>query len=115
MTRQRMKAAVYDAAGGPEVLCYTCVDMPPCGPDQVLVRVGAISIEGGDLLHRANLAPEAPNHIVGFAAAGEIVEVGSAVTDRRVGQRVATRGAGRFPCRVPRRARQRHLDRPGWR
>ncbi|MFC3469390.1 zinc-binding alcohol dehydrogenase family protein [Massilia oculi] len=90
MTRQRMKAAVYDAAGGPEVLRYTGVDMPPCGPDQVLVRVGAISIEGGDLLHRANLAPEAPNHIVGFAAAGEIVEVGSAVTDRRVGQRVAT-------------------------
>lgn len=90
MTKQRMKAAVYDTAGGPEVLRYTDVDMPPCGPDQVLVRVGAISIEGGDLLHRANMAPEAPNHIVGFAAAGEIVEVGSAVTDRRVGQRVAT-------------------------
>jgi len=85
-----MKAAVYDTAGDPDVLRYTDVAMPPCGPDDVLVRVGAISIEGGDLLHRANMAPEAPNHIVGFAAAGRIVQVGSAVTNRRVGQRVAT-------------------------
>jgi NADPH:quinone reductase-like Zn-dependent oxidoreductase len=90
MTKQRMKAAVYDTAGEPEVLRYVDVDMPSCGADQVLVRVGAISIEGGDLLHRANMAPEAPNHIVGFAAAGRIVQVGSAVTNRRVGQRVAT-------------------------
>jgi len=90
MTKDRMKAAVYGSAGGPDVLRYADVDLPRCGPHEVLVKVGAISIEGGDLLHRANVAPAAPNHIVGFAAAGEIVAVGSAVVNRRAGQRVAT-------------------------
>jgi len=90
MTTGRMKAAVYDTAGEPEVLRYADVEMPSCGPDEVLVRVGGISIEGGDLLHRAHMQPAAPNHIVGFAAAGEIVEVGSAVSGRQVGQRVTT-------------------------
>jgi len=101
---QQMKAAVYDTNGGPEVLRYTDVDLPACGPDEVLIKVRAISIEGGDLLHRAQMAPETSGHIVGYAAAGEIVEVGAAVADRQVGQRVTAgmlEGSHAEFCAVP--------------
>ena len=45
-----MKAAVYYQAGGPEVFRYEDVPDPEPGPDGVLVRVEAISVEGGDTL-----------------------------------------------------------------
>jgi NADPH:quinone reductase-like Zn-dependent oxidoreductase len=48
-----MKAAVYYHRGGPEVLRYQDVPDPAVPVDGVLVRVQAISIEGGDTLHRA--------------------------------------------------------------
>jgi len=44
---------VYYAPGGPEVLRYEDVPDPELTDDGVLVRVEAISIEGGDTLHRA--------------------------------------------------------------
>jgi NADPH2:quinone reductase len=49
-----VKAAVYYQAGGPEVFRYEDVPDPEPAPDGVLVRVEAISIEGGDTLHRAS-------------------------------------------------------------
>ncbi len=45
-----MKAAVYDNPGPPSVLVFADVPDPVCGPDEVLIKVEAISIEGGDLL-----------------------------------------------------------------
>lgn len=87
-----MKAAVYDLNGAPEVLRYADVPDPACAPDGIVIRVEAISIEGGDLVNRAGTAPPHPAYVGGFAAAGEIIEVGSSVTDRRVGQKVATVG-----------------------
>lgn len=87
-----MKAAVYDQAGLPDVLRYADVPDPQCGPDDILVRVEAISIEGGDLVHRAGSVPPHPAYVGGFAAAGTIVAVGASVTDRSIGQRVATVG-----------------------
>jgi NADPH:quinone reductase len=47
-----MKAAVYDNPGPPFVLMYADVRDPVCGPYEVLVRVEAISIEGGDPINR---------------------------------------------------------------
>ena len=47
-----MKAAVYYEAGGPEVFRVEEVPDPVIGPDDVLIRVEAVSIEGGDTLHR---------------------------------------------------------------
>lgn len=85
-----MKAAVFDKPGGPEVLRYANVPDPPCPRDGVLIRVEAIAIEGGDLINRASMAPAAPSHVVGYAAAGEIVAVGPEVQDRQVGQKVAS-------------------------
>ncbi|MFC7555250.1 zinc-binding alcohol dehydrogenase family protein [Pseudoroseomonas wenyumeiae] len=83
-----MKAAVYDAAGEPQVLHYRDVADPPCPPDGVLIRVEAISIEGGDLINRASTPPPSPGYVLGYASAGEVVAVGPQVRDRFVGQRV---------------------------
>jgi NADPH2:quinone reductase len=90
-----MKAAVYYQNGGPEVLKYEDVPDPVCHPKGVVIRVEAVSIEGGDTLNRWRGALTSKPHVVGYQAGGEIVEVGSDVTDLRVGQKVTTvYGAG---------------------
>ena len=83
-----MKAAVYYETGGPDVLRYEDVPDPTLGPGGVLVRVAAISIEGGDTLNRLGGDMPATPHIVGYQCAGTIVAVGDGVTDRIEGQRV---------------------------
>lgn len=50
-----MKAAVYDVEGAPGVLKYADVPEPVTGPDDILISVEAISIEGGDLINRLSL------------------------------------------------------------
>ena len=88
-----MKAAVYYQNGGPEVLRYEELPDPVCPPDRLLVRLRAISIEGGDTVNRAIGPLTARPHVVGYQAAGEIIEVGSAVQGFSVGQLVTTTGA----------------------
>src|SRR6202044_1042772 len=88
-----MKAAVYYQNGGPEVLKYEDVPDPECHPKGVIIRVEAVSIEGGDTLNRWRGALRTNPHVVGYQAAGEIIEVGSEVAGLRVGQRIATVGA----------------------
>jgi NADPH:quinone reductase len=85
-----MKAAAYDEAGGPHVLRYRDVADPPCPPDGVIIRVEAVSIEGGDLINRASMTPPSPGYVLGYAAAGEVVAVGPRVRDRSVGQKVTS-------------------------
>jgi NADPH2:quinone reductase len=83
-----VKAAVYYETGPPEVFRYEDVPDPVCRPGCVLVAVEAISIEGGDTLHRAGgIMPGTP-HIVGYQCAGTVREVADDVSDRHVGQRV---------------------------
>jgi NADPH2:quinone reductase len=85
-----MKAAVYDTTGGPEVLRYDDVPDPELHPSEVIVEVGAVGIQGGDLLHRqGGEMPSAP-HIVGYQAAGVIREIGAEVTHLSPGQAVVT-------------------------
>jgi NADPH:quinone reductase-like Zn-dependent oxidoreductase len=83
-----MKAAVYDHPGPPTVLRYADVPDPVGGPNDVLIVVKAISIEGGDLINRRS-TQQPSQWIVGYAAAGTILSVGESVRDRTVGQRVS--------------------------
>src|SRR2546428_12681920 len=83
-----MKAAVYYETGGPEVFRYEDVPDPLCDASGVVIDVGAISIEGGDTLHRAGGEMAARPHIVGYQCAGVIRAVGEQVSDRKVGHRV---------------------------
>ncbi len=88
-----MKAAVYYENGDPSVLKYEKVADPECHPKGIVIRVEAISVEGGDVLNRWRGALTARPHVVGYQAAGEIVEVGAETGDLKVGQKVATVGA----------------------
>ncbi len=90
-----MKAAVYDEIGGPDVLRYDDVTDPVVRPGGVVIEVGAVGVQGGDLLHRqSGEIPSAP-HIVGYQAAGVVREVGEGVERLAVGQPVvATMFAG---------------------
>ena len=84
-----MKAAVYYETGGPEVFRYEEVPDPVCQPDGVLIEVKAVSVEGGDTLHRAGGELASRPHIVGYQCAGTVREVGEKVRDRVPGQTVA--------------------------
>lgn len=85
-----MKAAVYYENGAPGVLRYEDVPDPACLANGVVIKVEAVSIEGGDTLNRLGGTLATRPHIVGYQAAGTIIEVGSEVTDLKVGQRVTT-------------------------
>lgn len=84
-----MKAAVYDENGPPGVLREEVLPDPVPGPRDVLLRVQAISIEGGDILHRRGVPPPSARHVVGYQAAGVVEAVGPQVRSVRPGQRVA--------------------------
>ena len=87
-----MHAAVYYETGSPDVFRYEEVPDPTPGPAEILVRVEAISIEGGDTLNRLGGALNAVPHIVGYQCAGTVVAVGEEVTRFAVGDRVVTVG-----------------------
>ncbi len=87
-----MKAAVYYQTGGPEVFRYEEVPDPGMGPGDVLIRVEAISIEGGDTLNRLGGAMSGSPHIVGYQCAGTVLSIGEQVTAVTPGDRVVTVG-----------------------
>jgi acryloyl-coenzyme A reductase len=88
-----MKAVVFHEYGGPEVLRYEDVPIPEPGAGEVLIRVGACSLNRGpDAMVRSGsfgLQGISLPHVCGADPAGEIVQVGDGVTDVAVGQRVA--------------------------
>ncbi len=87
-----MKAAVNHEPGAPDVLRYEDVPDPVPGDGDVLVRVEAVSIEGGDTLARGDGDTGGAAHVVGYQAAGTVLGVGSAVTGYHEGDRVVTVG-----------------------
>ena len=87
-----MKAAVYYQTGGPEVFRYEEIPDPVIGPTDVLVRVEAVSIEGGDTLNRMGGDIARAPHVVGYQCAGTVVEVGPEVSGFAEGDRVVTVG-----------------------
>ena len=89
-----MKAIRVHEYGDENVLKYEDVADPAIGPDGVLVRVRAASINRGDLSRRSGANATAPLTeplIIGWDVAGDVVEVGSEVENIRVGQRVVVR------------------------
>jgi NADPH:quinone reductase-like Zn-dependent oxidoreductase len=88
-----MRAATYDRFGGPEVLEVRDVDDPPVGPDTVLVRTAATSVNPVDWKVREGYLQGAfPHHlpiIPGWDVAGVVEAVGPAVvTGLEVGDEV---------------------------
>ena len=87
-----MKAAVYYEPGGPEVFRYEDVPDPVVGPGEVLIRVEAVSIEGGDTLNRLGGDLTRTPHIVGYQCAGTVIDTGAGVEGFGRGDRVVTVG-----------------------
>lgn len=88
----RMRAALFDAYGPPEVLYEGTLPIPTIGPRDVLVRNRACTVNGGELFLRAGrLQPLSGRRFpfpLGVDFVGEVAAVGSAVTTTRVGERV---------------------------
>jgi NADPH:quinone reductase-like Zn-dependent oxidoreductase len=92
-----MRAVVHDRYGPPEVLRIEEVERPVPKEDEVLVRVHATTVNRTDchvrgakpFFWRFFLGLRRPkNRLSGSDFAGEVVEVGSAVTELAVGDRV---------------------------
>ena len=88
-----MKAVYMTEHGDADVLQYGDMPEPEIGPNDVKVRVRAASLNRLDVYTRAGVRGtrrrnfDSP-HVLGGDAAGEIVEVGSEVRGREIGQRV---------------------------
>ena len=88
-----MRAAVYDEFGDADVLAVREHPEPPVGPDTVLVRVRAVSVNPVDWkIRRGRLQGAYPHHlpiIPGWDVAGVVEAVGPAVvTGVRTGDEV---------------------------
>lgn len=83
-----MKAAIYPGHGQPIVI-ETLPDPQP-GPNDVLIKVDRCGICGTDLsMTKGGMWDYGPNSQFGHEYAGEIIDVGSNVTDFRKGERIA--------------------------
>jgi NADPH:quinone reductase-like Zn-dependent oxidoreductase len=91
-----MRAARYDRYGPPEVLYEGIAPRPGAGPGEVLVRVHASSVNGGELLGRAGrvrvvtdlVKPRGFPKGVGIDFTGEVEALGRGVSDLAIGDRV---------------------------
>ncbi|WP_327104831.1 alcohol dehydrogenase catalytic domain-containing protein [Nonomuraea glycinis] len=90
MMDMKMKAGVVRRFGGPDVVEIDDVPRPVVGDGDVLVRLRAAGLNRADVTVReGRFAEQQPLPIIlGVEGAGDVVEVGSAVTTLRPGQRV---------------------------
>jgi NADPH2:quinone reductase len=87
-----VKAAVYYETGDTDVFRYEDVPDPTVGGNEILVKVDAISIEGGDTLNRLGGDMNRMPHVVGYQCAGTVIAAGEQVTGFAVGDRAVTVG-----------------------
>jgi NADPH2:quinone reductase len=78
--------------GGPEVLQWEEVDVPPPGPGEVTLQQEAVGLNFIDIYVRTGLYPAPLPTGLGQEGAGVVTAVGAGVTDLRVGDRVAYAG-----------------------
>lgn len=106
MSQAQMQQVIISEVGGPEKLAYETVTIPTAQAEEVLVKVHAFGINRPDILQRQGLypMPKDVTSVPGLEVAGEIVAVGTAVTQFKVGDKVCglTNGGGYAEyCVVP--------------
>ena len=85
------RAARMTAHGGPEVIEWIDIDVPPPGPGEVRFRSTAVGLNFIDTYHRRGIYPVALPSGLGLEAAGVVEAVGDGV-DYQIGDRVASFG-----------------------
>jgi NADPH2:quinone reductase len=83
-----MKAIGYESAGPVDTLGYLEAPRPQIGPRDLLIAVKGVSVNPVDVKLRANAKPEAGVKILGFDAAGIVVETGPDVANYKLGDEV---------------------------
>jgi NADPH:quinone reductase-like Zn-dependent oxidoreductase len=85
-----MRAVIFRAHGGPEVLEHTEVSDPKPGPGQILVRVRACSVNRLDIWIRQGIPAYSISlpHISGCDVAGTVEQVGAGVAHPKPGEAV---------------------------
>lgn len=78
--------------GGPEVLQWEEVELPPPGPGEVTIQQEAVGLNFIDIYVRTGLYPATLPSGLGQEGAGVVTAVGAGVTDLRVGDSVAYAG-----------------------
>jgi len=91
-----MRAIVFDTPGAEDVLHLGDAPAPALGPDDLRIRVRATAVNRADLLQRQGMYPPPPgaSPILGLECAGEVADVGAAVSGWRVGERAMALLAG---------------------
>jgi putative PIG3 family NAD(P)H quinone oxidoreductase len=92
----RMTAIEIGTPGPPQALRPASRPVPQPGPQEVLIRVAAAGINRPDVLQRkgAYPPPAGVTDIPGLEVAGEVVRVGSGVSEPAIGARVCALVAG---------------------
>ena len=88
-----MKAIRFSKTGGPEVLDYVDVDLPPPARGQARVKHTVVGVNFIDTYHRTGLYKLPLPSGLGSEAAGVVEALGEGVTSLKVGERVAYAGA----------------------
>jgi len=98
MLPDRMNYIEAIREGEPDVLRLTTGPVPQPKPHEVLIRVFAAGINRPDVLQRKGLypPPRSASPVIGLEVAGEVVALGQAVTELKLGDRVCalTDGGG---------------------
>ncbi|MBS0277039.1 MAG: quinone oxidoreductase [Proteobacteria bacterium] len=87
-----MKAIRIHETGGPDVLRYEDVELPPPGKNEVRVRHTAVGVNFIDTYHRSGLYKLPLPTGIGGEAAGTVEALGDGVTTLKPGDRVAYAG-----------------------
>ncbi len=95
-----MHAIQVSEHGGPEVLRYVEVPDPRIGPGQLLVDTEAIGVNFRDTYERSGVYPHEVPYIPGGEGTGVVAEVGSEVSDFKVGDRVVWMNSGNYAEKV---------------
>ncbi len=93
---ETMKAAGFDAPGGPEVFRLEELPVPSPGEGQVLVKVAHAGVNRPDVIQRTGFYPPPPGAslICGLEISGEVVACGAGVEPAMLGQKVSALVAG---------------------
>ncbi len=89
------RIARIERTGGPEVIEWAEVELPPPGPGEVRIRQTAVGLNLIDTYHRGGVYPVELPAGLGLEAAGVVEALGEGVTGWRVGDRAGTFGPHR--------------------